>query len=338
MLNQRLAAMGRGERSPQEVKSIRYEDMREILLNNYKENKISLDKLEMDAQGKPTGLNHTGLKFLEDHFKGMRLQQIDTDVLRAYRKSRTCGDTTINRDLTLLRRMIVLTVQERKLQFTMPHFPMTSEAGNARQGFVEPAKFDELLNAMPEHLRPYLLFYYETGCRPKATRKIVWDWVSLDEGMIYIPDNTTKNSEPLPVPISHQLCGMLKKLFRTGSAFDTTNFRKAFQAACVAVKLGVKTGPKSWQYSGLKPYDLRRSAVRNLSRAGVLETVAMKISGHKTRSVFDRYNITSVADVKEAMEKVSKRNASLIQAVKKWQLQIAVNASVLLVKAEVAQW
>jgi hypothetical protein len=110
---------------------------------------------------------------------------------------------------------------------------------------------------------------------------------------------------------------MLKKLFRSGPVFDTTNFRKAFQAACVAVKLGVKTGPKSWQYAGLKPYDLRRSAVRNLSRAGVLETVAMKISGHKTRSVFDRYNITSVADVKEAMEKVSKRNASLIQAVQK---------------------
>jgi len=147
----------------------------------------------------------------------------------------------------------------------------------------------------------------------------------------------TKNSEPFPVPVSEQLCAILKKLFRTGSVFDTTNFRKAFQAACIAVMLGTKVGPVAWQYRGLKPYDLRRSAVRNLSRAGVHETVAMKISGHKTRSVFDRYNITSLDDVKEAMGKVSRRNASLIQAVKKQSVRIVVNASVLLVKAEVAQ-
>jgi hypothetical protein len=106
-------------------------------------------------------------------------------------------------------------------------------------------------------------------------------------------------------------------IFRTGPVFDTTNFRKTFQAACIAVKLGIQVGPKTWQYRGLKPYDMRRSAVRNLSRAGVHQTVAMKISGHKTRSVFDRYNITSLGGVKEVMGKVSRRHASLIQAVKK---------------------
>src|SRR5271155_4855003 len=174
MLNQRLAAIGRGEKSPTETKSIRYEDMRQILLENYRENGIALDKIE-ELPDKSLTLKHTGLKFLDDFFKGMRLQQIDTDVLRAYRKNRDCGDTKINRDLALLRRMMVLTVRQKKLQFTMPYFPMTSEKGNARQEFVEPAKFDELLNAMPENLRPYLLFFYETGCRPKATRRIVWD-------------------------------------------------------------------------------------------------------------------------------------------------------------------
>jgi hypothetical protein len=54
-----------------------------------------------------------------------------------------------------------------------------------------------------------------------------------------------------------------------------------------------------------------------LKRAGVSDPVAMKISGHKTLSVFHRYNITSVEDVKDAMKKVTRYNASSIQVAQK---------------------
>jgi len=202
--------------------------------------------------------------------------------------------------------MMSLARREGKLA-SVPFFPMLKE-DNVRTGFVSIEQFVKLREVMPEHLRPLITFLYFTGCRIGAALAIMWSQVEFENGrfQLRIEGSQTKNEEPILLPLPLELNEILENGPREGKVFDATNLRKSFQAACVKVGLGVKTGPKVWQYKGLLIHDLRRSGVWNLIRSGVPRRIAMKISGHLTESTFERYNIVDSTDLHEAMAKVEK--------------------------------
>lgn len=110
------------------------------------------------------------------------------------------------------------------------------------------------------------------------------------------------------VPLPDVLVELLRQVDqKEGTVFDTTNLRKEWHKACVAAGLGqhIKVeGKPDPKYTGLILHDLRRSAIKSLMKAGVNEKVAMKISGHKTRDVFDRYHIVDTEDLVQAMRRV----------------------------------
>jgi len=299
LLQKRLGEVRLGMQPESDLKKLRYEEIRQTLLDDYaiRGNRSLRENGTID-----------GLKHVDTFFKGKSVARIDTTILRAFIKKRQAQGAeagTINRNLALLRRMFFLVKQEGKVQ-SVPFFPMLKE--NApRKGFVTHEQFEKLIAELPERVRSIVTFLYFTGCRLGEAKKILWSQVDLQNHTVRLEGDQTKNSEPRILPLPDLLVTILESApKKVGHLFPIGSFRKQWQTSCVAVGLGHWQDPerKHETYEGLIIHDLRRSAVRNMIAAGVNEKVAMQISGHKTRAIFDRYHIVSTDDLHKAMNRV----------------------------------
>jgi integrase len=180
---------------------------------------------------------------------------------------------------------------------------------------------------LPLHLRPLITFLYYCGVRLGEALQIEWSQVDLERAVIRIEDEQAKSGEARTVPLPDVLVTMLEKVDdKSGRVFDGTNLRKAWNKACDACGLGKLEeidAQKNRRYTGLIVHDLRRSAIKNLMKAGVNEKVAMAISGHKTRAVFDRYHIVDDTDVLEAMRKVQAKSLMDSKSVSESSVRVA---------------
>lgn len=292
-----------------DLKRITYGDLRAALLANYVER--GNKSLETRADGIETIV---GLKQLDEHFgfsatnSGVPVTRLTTDAARAFIKARQeqgAGPAMINRSLACLRRMLRIAHEDGKL-YNVPKIRLLKEPA-PRKGFLALEKFEQLVKALPSHLRPLITFLYYCGVRLGEARQIEWPQVDLKRRLIRLEDDQTKNAEARVVPLPSVLVNMLEEIEpKTGLVFSDTNLRTEWARGCAAAGLGAiqkeESDKNTWhRYTGLIVHDLRRSAIRNLVNAGVPEKVAMRISGHKTRAVFDRYHIVSTDDVTNAM-------------------------------------
>jgi integrase len=179
-----------------------------------------------------------------------------------------------------------------------------------------------MLAALPTYLRPLISMLYWTAIRKGEALAIEWQQVDLERREIRLRDEQTKTGEPRVLPLHPEVVMLLEAIEpKHGPVFSATNLRTEWERACTAIGEGKRVkvdGPAyPWhQYSGLRIHDLRRSAVRNMRVYGnVPETVAMKISGHRTRHVFDRYNIVTTGDLHQAMQAVAVGAAKSLPAV-----------------------
>lgn len=256
---------------------------------------------------------------LRPHFGAMRADKITTDALLAYREARRKEKTnkgtptspsTINRELAILRNSMRTAAHAAPPLLPLaciPRFPIVSEDEFARQGFTEYEAFERLTVALPPYLVPIATASYHTGIRLGELKKVEWPQVDFTSKLIRLRRGRTKGGQPRTCPF---IASMEKVLLAAKKERDEfwpdcqyvfarlgkplKDIRGAWNSACE------RAGVPALQF-----HDLRRSGVRNLTRAGVPEKISMEIIGHKTRSTFDRYNIVAEADLVDAAARVA---------------------------------
>jgi integrase len=318
-------------------RSIRYEQLRDAYLDFYQVNKLR--SLQFDKQGKAYT---TAQRRLDDFFRGFRAADIGADHVRKFIKEQQAkglSKGSINRSIAALKRMFSIAKGDERLR-NIPAFPKKLEEDPAREGFLEREQYENLSRALPAYLRLPLAVGYFTAMREGEILAIEWTQVDLLENVITLSPTQTKTKKGRQVPIIPELRALLLeqraarreecplvcfRLDHKGHAVPIRSFRKAWYSACLKAGLGrfepvvdsegkpefaASRGPRSkpkvkQRYVGQIFHDLRRSGVRSLIRAGISRDVAKKISGHKTDSIFSRYNITDSKDLADAGRKLA---------------------------------
>lgn len=295
-LRRKMGDAERGAAPENETRKLRYGNFRQALLDDY--TRRGNKSLQTLADGSET---IWGLSALDKFFgysstsQGSLVASITVDKIREFvrkRQGEKTGNAAINRSLALLRRMFNIARTDGKIQF-MPAVRLLKEPP-ARKGFVELEQFETILSKLPENLRPLATFLYYCGVRVGEAKQIMWSQIDLRKALVRLEGEQTKTSEPRIIPLPDVLVSVLKDAkLKEGLVFDSQGLRDEWSKAVKAAEM-----------PNLLIHDLRRSAIRNLIAAGVAEKVAMSISGHKTRAVFDRYHIVSTDDVVKAMQKL----------------------------------
>ena len=226
--------------------------------------------------------------------------------VRAYQEDRLehgAARGTINREVAALHRMFVLAVRANVLP-QVPIFPERLKESSPRQGFFEHSEYHAIRKNLCADYQDVLDFAYWSGWRKREILDLQWREVDLADNVIRLSPERSKTGQGRILPLAPPLKDVLERrravrqlrcpfvFHRDGQPIG--DWRKAWRHACRDAGL-----------SGKRFHDFRRTAARNLIRAGVPERVAMDLLGHKTRSVFQRYNIVSPDDLQEAAKRLA---------------------------------
>jgi integrase len=302
-LRKRLGEASEGKIGGPTEERVMFEDLVGLIRRDYKrQGRKSLPRLDR------------AIEHLKGSFSLSRAREITTGRIERHIQGREDGGAataTIQKEMAALKRMYRLALQSDVLS-RMPHVPVP-QPRNTRTNFLDGEPLEQVIDALPRHLKEITRFASITGWRKQEILGLKWSDVDTGAKVIRLEPGTTKNDEGREVPY-----GVLPELEALVEAQRTytdqvrrkrgeitpwvfhyrgnriNDFRKTWNDACT--KVGVE---------GTTFHDLRRTAVRNLERAGVPRSVAMKITGHKTEAVYRRYAIADQRSLEEGLEKLA---------------------------------
>jgi len=296
LLQRREGEIAQGKIPGIQFEKVSFDDLAKEYIRDYRINqKKSLVRAEIS-------MNH-----LKAHFEGMKVPAISSPMINSYIEKRlndNATNATINRELAALKRMFNIGAKQTPpVVDRVPYIPLLKE-NNARKGFFEHGQFLALRDALPSYLKGFATFGYKVGWRVSEIAGLTWNQVDRSQGIVRLEVGETKNDDARTVYLDDELKEffnhqwqirktakkLLPYVFPNREGTDKIKrFDKVWKKACQEAGIGIRLF-----------HDFRRTAVRNMVRSGVPERVAMMISGHKTRSVFDRYNIVNDQDLKLA--------------------------------------
>jgi integrase len=190
---------------------------------------------------------------------------------------------------------------EKGLLATMPAIKLP-RVRNARSGFFEEGDFAALLLELPADLRRLVQFLRLTGWRRSEALTLTWDAIDWEGQVIRLAAIDTKGDAArlFPFGLAPDLKQLLEAQWKARSGLFVLH-RNGERIGVGGLRSGWKRATKRAGLLGRLVHDLRRTAARDLRRAGVSEGEIMKLCGWRTRSMFDRYNIIDEADLARAV-------------------------------------
>ncbi len=345
LLRERLHGRDNGKLPVQQQKKLTYADLRQMLLDHYSTKKLK--SLQVLADGTETiwGLSTLDKFFGYEsetnpgHVRALSVDNTRVGQFIRERRAEGVSDGTIRGSLALLVQMFSIAKEHKKISevshFTLPEPP------EPRKDFIRESQLQLLLKALPERLHPVLTFLFYQGTRVGEASEIRWNQIDLSRAL-YAPDASMNKTgddrlRPLHDKVMTAFAGQ-----RAGDpeerVFDTTNLVKLFRKACLKLGLarhawvcgqcGKADGtnkkvraicpecsvPMFWRYTGLRLHGFRRSCVVYYREAGVADAVIMKITGHKSPSVFKDYSAVDLRAMRGAMDSAANEQKQLLAA------------------------
>jgi len=313
LLRKRLGEVARGARYiGADFERTTFDDLERLIVDDWKLN----ERKSVDT------LRHS-FAALADKFHGVKAREIGHAELVAYANARRAQgrkNATIRRELGFLRRAFKLAERDGRAQ--CPSFP-TIHVDNARQGFFEAEQWAQIRGYLPPHIAAPCEFQYLTGWRIMEVLTLMWPQVDFGAGIVRLEGVTTKSGRARTFPFAAmpELKALLISRRKATEEAQRTLSRiipYVFHDAKGKPLFGSNKHPRwpfrrAWHqartaagFPDRRPHDFRRTAVRNLERAGVRRSVAMELIGHKTESMYRRYDIASEADLFEGVEQLAR--------------------------------